>query len=87
MKTITEIQTMPKTDRTRIDYMPGAAALDALNLAAEMFPDARLQALLDMLVITAVSALAHKHWQPPRLWGRDRDAWKLPTELKPGEGR
>jgi hypothetical protein len=74
---------MPKTDRTRIDYMPGAAALEALNVAAEMFPDTRPQALLDKLLITAVSALAHKHWQPPRLWGKDRDAWKLPDGLAP----
>ena len=63
---------MPKTERTRIDYMPGNAALDALALAGEMFPDTRPQALLDKLVITAVSALAHKHWRPPSLWGRDR---------------
>ena len=75
---------MPKQERTRIDYMPGPAALDALALAGEMFPNMRPQALLDKLVITAVSALAHKHWQPPSLWGRDRDAWKLPDELQPG---
>lgn len=74
---------MPKKDRTRIDYMPGIAALDALGLAAAMFPNTRPQALLDKLVITAVSALAHKHWRPPALWGRDRDAWKLPDELRP----
>ena len=41
---------MPKTDRTRIDYMPGPAALEALNVAAEMFPDNRPQVLLDKLV-------------------------------------
>ena len=78
---------MPKQGRTRIDYMPGNAALDALALAGEMFPDMRPQALLDRLVITAVSALAHdrvhKRWEPPRLWGRDRDTWKLPEELRP----
>lgn len=28
---------MPKKDRARIDYMPGYAALDALELAAAMF--------------------------------------------------
>ena len=83
---------MPKQDRTRIDYMPGNAALDALELAGEMFPDIRpQQALLDKLVITAVSALAHdrvyKRWEPPRLWGRDRDAWKLPDELRPESAR
>ena len=74
---------MPKNERTRIDYMPGNAALDALALAAERLPKLRQQALIDRLVITAVSALAHDHtrWEPPRLWGRDRDAWKLPPDL------
>lgn len=77
---------MPKSDRTRIDYMPGGAALEALDIASDMFPDMRPQTLLDKLVITAVSALAHKHWQPPRLWGKDRDTWKLPEGLTPGDG-
>ncbi|MFO1228311.1 hypothetical protein [Roseateles sp.] len=73
---------MPKTDRTRIDYMPGPAALQALTLAEALLPGVRPQALLDRLVITAVSALAHQHWQPPRLYGKDRDAWKMPEELR-----
>ena len=31
-----------KKDRTRIDYMPGSAAVDALGIAgAAMFPDMR----------------------------------------------
>ena len=32
---------MPKTERTRIDYMPGDAALDALALAEDVFPALR----------------------------------------------
>ena len=76
---------MPKCERTRIDYMPGAAALEALAIAGELFPDARPQALLDKLVITAVSALAHKHWRAPYLSGSNRDRWKLPGELRPDE--
>ena len=51
-----------------------------------MFPDARPQALLDKLVITAVSALVHdrdhKRWEPPRLRSHDRDAWKLPEAMR-----
>ena len=74
---------MPKKERARIDYMPGSAALDALAIAGELFPDTRPQALLDKLVITAVSALAHKHWRPPYLNGRDRDGWRLPDDLRP----
>lgn len=73
---------MPKKDRARIDYMPGNAALKALALADAMFPDMRPQALLDKLVITGLCAL---HWKAPALYGLDRDRWKLPDELRPGE--
>ena len=69
---------MPKNDRTRIDYMPGQAAFDALALASEMFPTMRPQALIDKLVITGLCAL---HWKPPMLYGADRDRWNLPNEL------
>ena len=73
---------MPKTERTRIDYAPGDAALEALSLAAERFPELRPQALLDKLVICGLSALAHKHWHAPYLYGKDRDAWRLPDDLR-----
>ena len=77
---------MPKTERTRIDYMPGDAALDALALAGDMFPALRTQALIDRLVIVAVSAMhhaaQHKPWQPPGMWGNDRDRWRLPAALQ-----
>ena len=78
---------MPKVDRTRIDYMPGDAACQALERGSEMFPMLRTQALIDKLLITAVSALHHasyhKPWQPPGMWGTDRDRWKLPDSLAP----
>ena len=74
---------MPKKDRSRINYMPRNAALEALGLAYAMFPNLRAQALIDKPAITAVSALAHQHWRPPNLWGRDRDTWKLPRKLGP----
>ena len=70
---------MAKTDRTRIDYMPGSAALEALELAAAMYPDARPQALLDRLVITGLCAL---QWKPPMLFGTDRDRWQLPEPVR-----
>ena len=70
---------MPKNDRTRIDYMPGQAAFDALRLASEMFPNMRPQALIDKLVITGLVAL---HWEPPRLYGHNRDAWRLPEQFR-----
>ena len=73
---------MPKKDRARIDYMPGRAACDALDIAADLFPDMRPQALIDKLVITGLCAL---RWKPPSLYGSDRDHWKLPDELRPGK--
>ena len=76
---------MPKIDRARIDYMPGEAALNALDMAADLFPNLRTQALIDRLVIVAVSAMhhaeEHRPWQPPSMWGTDRDRWKLPDSL------
>jgi hypothetical protein len=73
-----------------MDYMLRNVAVDALALAGDMFPDTRPQVLLDKMVITAVSALVHdrdhKRWESPRLWGRDRDAWKLPEALRPENG-
>lgn len=81
--------TIPKIDRTRIDYMPGDAALHALALGAGMFPNLRTQAVIDRLVIVAVSAMhhadQHKPWKPPSMWGNDRDRWNLPDSLMPGK--
>ena len=70
---------MLKKDRARIDYMPGGAAVDALGIAAAMFPDMRPQALLDKLVITGLCAL---HWKAPALYGSDRDRWQLPEQFR-----
>lgn len=69
---------MSKNNRTRIDYMPGQAANDALGLASEMFPNLRTQALIDKLVITGLCAL---HWNAPGLYGSNRDHWKLPEGI------
>jgi len=67
---------MSSTERPRIDYRPGKAAQEALELAQAKFPNLRLQALLDKLVITGTSALLWVHWTPPALHGNDRDRWK-----------
>ena len=71
---------MPNIDRVRVDYMPGAAAVEALKAAKEMYPKANTQALIDRMVITGLSALVHGKWQPPSLWG-PRERWKLPDYL------
>jgi len=72
---------MPKTNRTRIDYMPGPAALQALEAAQALHPKDNTQALLDRLCIVGLSALVHRHWAPPWLHGRNRERWKLPEAL------
>ena len=73
---------MRKDNRVRVDYMPGPAALEALEAAQALHPDCNAQALIDRLVITGLSALVHGHWQPPKLYGRDRERWKLPEGLR-----
>jgi len=70
---------MGKPDRVRVDYMPGPAALEALQAAQELHPRDNTQALIDRLVITGLAALT---WKPPSLYGRDRDRWKLPDDVR-----
>ena len=72
---------MPKNDRTRIDYMPGQAAIDALEIASAQFPNMRPQALIDRLVITGLCAL---RWKVPSFYGSDRDRWELPDDVRLG---
>lgn len=68
---------MPETTRRRIDYMPGPAAQGALDRAAGVYPELRLQALIDKLVICGLSALTFDHWTPPALHGKNRDLWPV----------
>ncbi|KRD56084.1 hypothetical protein ASE52_07780 [Acidovorax sp. Root275] len=83
MKTIDANQTTARARRVRVDYMPGPAAVEALQAAQGLFPNSNTQALIDRLVITGLSALVQGHWKPPPLYGRDRDKWKLPRDLLP----
>jgi len=85
LKTIRGNQTMSKANRTRIDYTPGRAAVEALQAAQELHPRDNTQALIDRLVIVGLSVLAHPPWKLPNLWGNDRDRWKLPESLRPSE--
>ena len=66
----------------RIDYTPGKAAAQALQQAEAMRPGMNAQALLDLLVITAVSALRHGPWQPPPLSGTNRHRWRRPAAMR-----
>ncbi len=71
---------MPKSDRTRIDYTPCDAAVEAIQAAQAYHPRDNTQALIDRLVIIGLSALVHGRWEPPHLWGR-REKWRLPDDL------
>ena len=51
----------------RVDYMPGSAAVEALQAAQGLFPNSNTQALIDRLIITGLSALVQGHWKPPPL--------------------
>jgi hypothetical protein len=64
---------MSKTSITRVDYMPGPAALEVLAIAESLLPDSWQKELLDRLVTAGLSALARKHWKPPYLYGKDSD--------------
>ena len=70
---------MPKTGRTRIDYMPGQVAVEALRIAQELHPRDNTQVLIDRLVITGLAALG---WKLPSLYARNRDRWTLPDGLR-----
>jgi hypothetical protein len=79
---------MNKANRVRVDYSPGPAALEVLRAAGELYPRLNTQALVDKLLITGFAALVQVQWQPPALYGRDRDGWTLPADLRqhlPGE--
>lgn len=82
MKAIKANQATARAGRVRVDYIPGPAAVEALQAAQRIYPNSNTQALIDRLVITGLSALVQGHWKPPPLYGRDRDAWKLPEHLR-----
>jgi hypothetical protein len=73
---------MRKTTRPRVDYMPGPAAVEALQAAQKLFPRSNTQSVIDRLVITGLSALVQGHWKPPALNGTNRDSWRLPDALR-----
>lgn len=67
--------------RLRIDWVPGGAALQSLEIGERLWPHLRRQEVIDRLVITGLSALQHPPWRPPALPGQDRDRWSLPPAL------
>lgn len=75
--------------RQRVDWVPGSAALEALEAAADLFPGLGRQAIIDRLVIVGVAAYLSDHWRIPDLPGSSRHRWRLPAnlaaKLKPGK--
>ena len=74
--------------RQRIEWVPGAAALEALEAGADLFPGLGRQAVIDRLVIVGVAAYLAEHWRLPDLPGKSRHRWRLPAnvaaKVKPG---
>ena len=72
------------TKKPRIDWMPGAAAREALELAKQLYPNRSPQELIDQMVITGLgAAVAYElnAYQPPALMPRARQTWKLPADF------
>lgn len=69
---------MPKKGQDRVDWMPGRAALTALEVAEQLHPELNRQALIDKLILCGLSALRHEHWRPPPMHGRNRHRWPAP---------
>lgn len=69
--------------RQRIDWAPGDAALEAIEIAETLFPHLRRQEIIDRLVLTGLWALRQPPAIPPRFDGCDRDQWRLPANLRP----
>lgn len=68
----------------RIEWTPGGYAQAELERARKLFPHLTRQALIDRLVIVAVSALTHARWTPPELHGNNRHCWRnVPREHVP----
>jgi hypothetical protein len=79
---------MPPTERLRIDWMPGKAGREALDLLQRLQPELSRQALIDFAMVVALSALrsaARPAWRPPAMYGVNRDVWRLPTDCKSDE--
>ncbi len=69
--------------RTRLEWYPGDAAREALEIAERVLPLLRRQEVMDYLVLLGLWTLQQPPQLPPRFEGRDRDAWRLPSALRP----
>lgn len=65
----------------RIDWCPGDAAIEALAIGEDLCPDRSRQNLIDLLVITGVSAMLASPWRPPSFPAGSRHRWRLPADL------
>lgn len=71
-----------KTPRVRLDWMPGDAVLQGLEIARRLFPHLKTQEIVDRVFLTGLYALQQPPWRPPTFEGTDRDRWKLPQGLR-----
>lgn len=77
------------TKGPRVDWCPGPAALEALAIGEDLCPGRSRQNLIDLLVITGVSALSASPWRPPTFPAASRYRWTLPADVakKKGPGK
>ena len=68
--------------KERIDYAPCPWAGSALEEMADRYPDLNVQALIDKLVITGASILAHEAWTAPVMSGTNRAYWRRPKDFQ-----
>ena len=73
---------MPKYEKgPRVDWCPGPAAIEALAIGEDLCPGRSRQNLIDLLVITGVSAMLASPWRPPSFPAGSRYRWRLPADL------
>lgn len=63
----------------RVEWLPGPAAADALQILRALHPRHSQQELIDLALIRMAWA---ERFPPPQMPGRDRTRWSLPAELQ-----
>lgn len=65
------------SSKQRIDWMPGGAALRALQVVMQKQPQLTRQEAIDYAMLVAASALTHEPWHPPQVGVTGRYKWSL----------
>lgn len=68
-----------KQTQKRVEWLPGPAAADALQVLRALHPGRSQQDLIDLALIRMAWA---ERFPEPQMPGRDRTRWTLPAELQ-----